>query len=556
MAIEAPKRLRCAIYTRKSTEEGLEQAFNSLDAQREACASYVLSQRHEGWALAPDHYDDGGFTGGNMDRPGLKQLLANVRAGRVDVVVVYKVDRLTRSLADFAKIVEVLDEAGASFVSVTQAFNTTNSMGRLTLNVLLSFAQFEREVISERIRDKVAASKARGMWMGGPVALGYRVEDRKLVVVPEEADRVQHIMRRYLESKNIFDLLDQLEREQVVSKVTVGRDCTMRGGVPFRRGALYHLLSNRTYLGLTVHKGKVYPGQHEAIVDQKLFEAVQAKLAERTHPRASARAKRCVSLLAGMIHDEHGRPMSPIHTQNHGRRYSYYASNAGDGSRDPLLRLPAGELDAATKARLASLLGNPHALRENLGDLEPSHLFALAGRCRDLAERVRSMSTAEVRDLLHQLGLAVRVAREQATASISAKALMALAEIQSDSDVRLTLSLPTMMTCYGHEPRLRLEPPASQAAVRDGRLVELIARGFAARDQLIVMDGDQVRAMPTTQYRHLERIARLAYLAPDIVRAVMEGRQPRSLNARTLARLGSLPLGWAEQRTKLGFASH
>jgi len=556
MASQAPKRLRCAIYTRKSTEEGLEQAFNSLDAQREACASYVLSQCHEGWALAPDLYDDGGFTGGNMDRPALKQLLADVRAGRVDVVVVYKVDRLTRSLADFAKIVEVLDEAGASFVSVTQAFNTSNSMGRLTLNVLLSFAQFEREVISERIRDKVAASKARGIWMGGPVALGYRVEDRKLIVVPEEAERVRHIMRRYLESKNIFDLLDQLERERVVSKVTVGRDGTLRGGVPFRRGALYHLLSNRTYLGLTVHKGKAYPGQHEAIVDQELFDAVQAKLAERTHPRSSARAKRCVSLLAGMIHDEHGRPMSPIHTQNHGRRYSYYASNAGDGSKDLALRLPAGELDAATKAALASLLGNPHALREKLGDLEPSHVFALADHCTDLAERLRSMSTAEVRDLLKRLTLTVRVAREHATASIGANALLALVEIQSDSDQRVTLSLPTTTTFYGHEQRLRLDPPASQAAARNARLVELIARGFAARDHLLAMNPDQVTAMPTTQYRHLERIARLAYLAPDIVRGVMDGRQPRSLNARTLARLGSLPLDWAEQRTKLGFASH
>ena len=328
MTSPAPKRLRCAIYTRKSTEEGLEQAFNSLDAQREACASYILSQRHEGWTLQPDLYDDGGFTGGNMDRPGLKQLLADVRAGSVDVVVVYKVDRLTRSLADFAKIVDVLDEAGASFVSVTQAFNTTSSMGRLTLNVLLSFAQFEREVISERVRDKVAASKAKGMWMGGPVALGYRVQERKLVVVPEEAERVREIMRRYLKSQNIFDLLEQLRRDGIVSKTVKGRDGTVRGGIPFRRGALYHLLANRTYLGLTLHKGKAYEGQHDAIVDSELFGAVQDKLAERTNPATSARAKRCISLLAGMIADEYGRPMSPYHTRNHGRRYSYYASKA------------------------------------------------------------------------------------------------------------------------------------------------------------------------------------------------------------------------------------
>ena len=337
MASSDQKRLRCAVYTRKSTDEGLEKAFNSLDAQREACAAYVLSQRHEGWTLLPDLYDDGGFTGGNMERPGMKQLLGDVRAGRVDVVVVYKVDRLTRALADFAKIVDVLDEAGASFVSVTQAFNTTTSMGRLTLNVLLSFAQFEREVISERIRDKVAASKAKGMWMGGPLALGYRVEDRKLVVVPEEAERVRHIMRRYLESANVFELLDELRRDGVVSKKTKGRDGSIRGGLPFTRGALYHLLSNPIYIGLTRHRAKTYPGQHQAIVDAELFEAVRARLAERTNLRTSPRAKRCVSLLAGMMHDEHGRPMSPYHTRNHGRRYSYYASNPGDGSKEPAL---------------------------------------------------------------------------------------------------------------------------------------------------------------------------------------------------------------------------
>src|SRR6218665_2184256 len=236
--------IRCAIYTRKSTEEGLDQEFNSLDAQREACAAYVLSQKHEGWSLLPDYYDDGGYSGGNMDRPGLKRLLADVQAGKVDVIVVYKVDRLTRALSDFSKIVDVLDAAGASFVSVTQAFNTTTSMGRLTLNVLLSFAQFEREVMGERVRDKIAASKRKGIWMGGPVPLGYDVVDRKLVINEAEAETVRHIFRRYLELGSVRELMAALAREDVRSKVMTMRDGSKRGGCHFVRGPLYCLLKN------------------------------------------------------------------------------------------------------------------------------------------------------------------------------------------------------------------------------------------------------------------------------------------------------------------------
>nr|WP_166180995.1 recombinase family protein [Altererythrobacter segetis] len=553
MASGTAKHPRCAIYTRKSTEEGLEQAFNSLDAQREACAAYILSQRHEGWTLHPDLYDDGGFTGGNMERPGLRRLLSDVRTGRVDVVVVYKVDRLTRSLADFAKIVEILDNAGASFVSVTQAFNTTNSMGRLTLNVLLSFAQFEREVISERIRDKIAASKARGMWMGGPVPLGYRVEERKLVVVPEEAERVRHVMRRYLESANVFDLLDKLRLEGVVSKVAKGRNGTIRGGVSFTRGAVYHLLANPVYIGLTRHRQKTYPGQHDAIVEAELFDAVQARLAERTNPRTSPRAKRCVSLLAGLIYDEKGRPMSPCHTRNHGRRYSYYASNKADGSKESALRLPAGELDAAVRNALTSLLANSGTLRSHLPEIEASDYFALADHCNDLAERLRAMTISEVRNLFSQLRLEAVVSRHEVAATISSQALLALADLEHHADARVSLAVPTIAATFGHEQRLRLDAPTSGAMPRDARLVELVARGFASRDQLLAMDGQELAAMRLTQYRHLERTARLAYLAPDIIRAILDGRQPKSLSARMLARLGSLPMSWSEQRVMLGF---
>ncbi|MGE0776311.1 MAG: recombinase family protein, partial [Sphingomonadaceae bacterium] len=307
----ADKKVRCAVYTRKSTEDGLDQAFNSLDAQREACAAYIVSQRHEGWTLIPDSYDDGGFSGGNMERPGLKRLLADVAAKKVDVIVIYKVDRLTRSLADFAKIVDVLDAAKASFVSITQSFNTTTSMGRLTLNMLLSFAQFEREVTGERIRDKIAASKKKGLWMGGPVPLGYEVRDRKLVVSENEAKRVRHIMQRYLELSSVRELIEELRREGHVTKIQQRVSGPHRGGIPFQRGTLFHLLKNRIYLGEIVHKGVAHPGEHPAIVDRALWNSVQDALAGRSSGSARRRNVQHPSVLTTKVFDGHDRPMTP-----------------------------------------------------------------------------------------------------------------------------------------------------------------------------------------------------------------------------------------------------
>lgn len=553
MAASTSRRLRCAIYTRKSTEEGLDQAFNSLDAQREACAAYILSQRHEGWQLVPDLYDDGGFTGGNMERPGLRQLLADVRSGRVDVVVVYKVDRLTRSLADFAKIVDVLDEAGASFVSVTQAFNTTNSMGRLTLNVLLSFAQFEREVIAERIRDKVAASKARGMWMGGSLPIGYTAIDKKLVPVPDEAETVRKIMRLYLDSANVLDLAQKLEQIGVVSKLRMGRDGQVRGGVPFTRGALHHLLSNRTYVGEVKHRGKVYPGEHEAIVDRELFDAVQTRLAERTNAPLDRGKREAVSLLAGMIHDDLGRPMSPIHTRNHGKRYRYYASNKSDGSREPALRLPAGNLDNAIRGALRAFLAD--AARISLLDVDPRQHASLITSFGALANSIDSMAIAELRKLLLQVEFCVTVSREALAAEFELAPLAAWIGVDIDTSKTIALAVSSSLTTWGHELRLRLDPPAGPSSC-DPALIQLIARGFAAKDRLLVMTQDEVRAIPSNQLQHLWRIARLAYLAPDIVKAILDGHQPRQVTARLLSRLGALPLSWVDQRKVLGFASN
>ena len=549
------KRFRCAIYTRKSTEEGLDKAFNSLDAQREACAAYVLSQQHEGWTLVPGFYDDGGFSGGNIERPALQQLLADVKAGLVDVVVVYKIDRLTRSLADFAKIVDVLDAAGASFVSVTQAFNTTNSMGRLTLNVLLSFAQFEREVIAERIRDKVAASKARGMWMGGGVPLGYRVEDRKLIVVPEEAATVRDIMKRCIRSDSIRELLIELRRDGIISKQRIARDGSKIGGIPFGRGALCWLLANRVYIGETRHKDKHYPGEHEAIVSRDLYDAVQARLAERTNPRAPAVAKHTISLLSGMIRDADGRPMSPVHTQNHGKRYRYYVSHPDYEIDTPVHRLPASDIDIAVRKAIAELLADTDQTRKLACDIDPARIAGFITHCRKLSGEIADRPTAEVRATLQQLCCAVRICADNIALSIGATALLQSAGNKAFDREPISIIIPSTLESWGQERRLRLDPPSGPSPLPDHHLVELIARSFAARDKLLGMSADEVSSMPVTGRRHLERIARLSYLAPNIISAILDGTQPRNLQARTLWRLSSLPLSWNEQHRALGFTA-
>ena len=336
---------RCAIYTRKSHEEGLDQEYNSLDAQRDACEAYVKSQAHEGWKLVRERYDDGGFSGGNLNRPALKKLLGNVRDGKVDVIVVYKIDRLTRSLMDFSKIMDVLDSSEASFAAVTQHFNTTTSMGRLTLNVLLSFAQFEREVTGERIRDKFAASKKKGIWMGGTIPLGYDVVDRKLIVNKGEAERVNLIFSRYLEFGNVTDLVQELDRKRIRNKQWISRKGNLRGGTPFQRGPMYAMLQNKIYRGNIEFKGEVYDGEHDAIVPKDLWDAVQEKLSRNRRKHSDAKAKRKSKLLEGILLDSNGHPLTPTFSVKKGnRRYSYYVSAPFVGYRKndgEVVRIPA-----------------------------------------------------------------------------------------------------------------------------------------------------------------------------------------------------------------------
>src|SRR5271156_6238860 len=316
------KLFRCAIYTRKSTEHNLDLEFNSLDAQREACEAYIKSQAHEGWRLVRTGYDDGGLSGASLDRPALHQLLTEISAGKIDIIVVYKVDRLTRSLADFAKLVELFDQHSVSFVSVTQSFNTTSSMGRLTLNVLLSFAQFEREVIGERVRDKIAASKRKGLWVGGPVPLGYATVNKKLVIVPEEAETVRTMFRLYLQCGSVGTLAEELARQNILSKVRTFASGRIKGGGPYSVGALAHFLKNRFYIGEVVYQGESYSGEHAAIIDRSPFEAVQAKLADNARVRR-LRLNDSPAILMNRIFDDRGNRMTPSHSNKEGVRYRY-----------------------------------------------------------------------------------------------------------------------------------------------------------------------------------------------------------------------------------------
>jgi site-specific DNA recombinase len=360
---EPLRRVRCAVYTRKSSEEGLEQEFNSLDAQREAAQAYVASQKSEGWACLPARYDDGGYSGGSMERPALAKLLADVEAGRVDVVVVYKVDRLSRSLLDFTRIIEIFDRHGVSFVSVTQQFNTTTSMGRLTLNILLSFAQFEREIIGERIRDKVAAAKKKGKHTGGMPVLGYDIVNHKLVVNEKEAELVRHIFRRFLQLGSAVRLANELNAEGRRTKAWTTLKGRVNEGRPWNVGHIYRLLNNRTYNGEVVHKDKVYPGEHQAIVPRELWDEVQASLAGNYHSRANATRSETPAMLKGLVRCGHcGGSMGITFTKRHGRQYRYYLCvTAAKQGYDacPVKSVAAGEIEKAVLDQLRAVFRSP-----------------------------------------------------------------------------------------------------------------------------------------------------------------------------------------------------
>ena len=558
----ADKVFRCAVYTRKSTEDGLEQEFNSLDAQYAACAAYALSQQHEGWVLNPERYDDGGFSGGNMERPGLKRLMADVAAGKVDIILLYKIDRLTRSLADFAKIVEVLDKAGASFVSITQSFNTTTSMGRLTLNMLLSFAQFEREVTGERIRDKIAASKRRGMWMGGPVPLGYDVQDRKLVVNQVEAELVRHIMRRYLALGSVAELVDELAHEGHRTKLQVRTSGPHRGGCAFRRGTLYHLLSNQIYRGKLVHKGEYFDGEHEAIVPEELWDEVQAVLAGRAQGHARRLKAKHPSLLVGKLFDGEGRAMSPNHATKPGVRYRYYNTRSDQLDGTPAWRVSAHDLEQLVCTRIAELLVDHHALCALLGEAaEDAQLVQKVIAAGDvMAAQLRSGSHATRAPIIEVAVELILLRDDEIDIAVSTAGLLGVLGVETDDHPAgspLHLSCPATKVRRGHQLRLVIPAPATLASpvVRDDKLVVLVAEAHSAGQLLKNNPTKSIAEISKGEGRcraRLTQLVALSCLAPDIVTAIIEGRQPPSLTARSLLAI-ELPLAWRDQRTALGF---
>ena len=533
-----PHSIRCAVYTRKSTEEGLDQAFNSLDAQREACVAYIASQRHEAWTLVDEHCDDGGFSGGSMVRPALQDLLKAVAAGEVDVIVVYKVDRLTRSLADFAKIVEILDKQGASFVSVTQSFNTTSSMGRLTLNVLLSFAQFEREVTGERIRDKIAASKAKGMWMGGPVPCGYRVEDRRLVVVDEDADLVRMLFRRYLELGSVTLLAAELESKGIKTPVRISSKGNAQGGAAFSRGMLYHMLRNVLYIGEVAHKGALFKGQHEPIIEQTVFDAAGQLLDGNAHERRMGTTVEHPALLTGLLWTDDGRRLTPTHSNKKGLRYHYYATMA--------------KAETAAQSLSKSIAKTkPRAVRIPAGDIEGLLTAQLKARLQHVANEA-----GDEHDPITHIDRAL-VQQYIAQVAVSHDAVE-IAFAGSGTAAARTVAIPAQLVRSGKGKTLAIAPDhnAVPQSNPDPSLIKLIVKAHLAREALESSGGAPLNAIASKlgySHDYTLTLLRIAYLAPEITATILAGRQPNTLNRTRLARISSLPIEWQSQRQMLGF---
>jgi DNA invertase Pin-like site-specific DNA recombinase len=535
--------IRCAIYTRKSTEEGLDQDFNSLHAQREACEAFIKSQRHEGWSAVSTKYDDGGYSGGSMERPALKRLLMDVAERKVDIIVVYKVDRLTRSLADFAKMVESFDSHGVSFVSVTQQFNTTTSMGRLTLNVLLSFAQFEREVTGERIRDKISASKKKGMWMGGMPPPGYRVKRRKLVIHKNEAAIVRKIFALYLQLKNTSALYRKLQSEEIVRPKAVTNSGYRYGGRHFSRGALRLLLSNPLYVGEVHHAGHIYPGQHQAIVDKSLWTKVQEILAATSHDYKIGKNATDPSLLAGLLQDASGNQFKSDHSRKGSRRYRYYSCNGAK-----VIRLPASELERALLSALTRLLQDKVKLIRLFNLKRSENIGLCLESAKKSATALRDGLPHEKRDVLLQL--LKRVIFKRKSLTIEVKREMFLGTTGKTKTV--SIDVPISIKQRGVETRLIIEGETETPAYRDPALIRTLARAVSWFDDLAsgrVKDFSDLGSQEGLTRSVVGRTCLLAFLAPELIEQILAGRQPLKMRARNLLREVSIPDSWSEQRS-------
>jgi DNA invertase Pin-like site-specific DNA recombinase len=559
----ADKRVRCAIYTRKSSEEGLEQSFNSLDAQREACRAYILSQKHEGWTALISLYDDGGFSGGTMERPALQRLLADITAAKIDTVVVYKVDRLTRSLGDFSKIIEVFDSHGVSFVSVTQHFNTTTSMGRLTLNVLLSFAQFEREVTGERIRDKIAASKKKGMWMGGSVPQGYDCVERRLVINLEEASIVRKIFREYLRLGCVSRLKIQLDQKQIRSKARVSAAGRTYGGATYSRGALYHLLNNRIYIGEIVHRGIVHPGLHEAIVPRDLWNKVESRLKQNNRAHRSEKSRSTPSLLIGKLFDTDGKRFTPTHAVKNAKRYRYYTSQTvvrNDGIKPAIARLPAQELEQFVISQVGLLLQTPS--RFTAGMKNSPVKGAATERIEHLAKQWPKLETSKQHGVVRNILKRVTVGQTTVWIEIDRIRLLATLLGQSADSLRsssspkleiLRLTGDFRILRRGNE--LRLISPDVESPVQEKRvpsLVKAMARAHSWYERIVTGEFttvNQVAQKSGLTLRYVRCILQCGHLSPQIVEALLAGKHRPNLTLKEF--LQGIPLDWREQEMKI-----
>lgn len=551
MAAEKPEPRRCAIYTRKSSEEGLEQDFNSLDAQRESCEAYILSQVGEGWKLIKDRYDDRGFSGGNVKRPGLQQLLTDISAGKVDIIVVYKVDRLTRSLPDFAKIVEVFDEKSVSFVSVTQQFNTTTSMGRLTLNMLLSFAQFEREVTGERIRDKIAASKKKGLWMGGLVPLGYEADGRTLKIIPEEAETVRTIFTLYRDLRSSWKVKQEADRLGLRTKLRTFKDGRTSGGMAFRYGHIHRLVHNPLYIGQIQHKGVVHEGQHDAIIDPELWAATRFGKSTESERRGKRKAKPIPYPLRGKLFDEAGVELRGDSSKKGGRRYRYYLSVTPSSSdrrteediERPTWRISAPEIEGLVDRGIRQLLSEPARL---------AHAAIESGIPESDVPRLieqSSRSTAKPTALL-----------ERAQLHTSHVAIWLEPSRIADGAVGcIRHEVPMEIRRRGVETRLVLSGEGANAAPSsiDPALAKVVARArawFLCLAEGRVSSLEELGRREGLSDRYLGAIMPLAFVSPKLTREILEGRHPGDLTADSLIKRMHLPLDWRKQNDLLGLA--
>ncbi|PSL14822.1 recombinase family protein [Shimia abyssi] len=537
------RRIRCAVYTRKSSEEGLEQDFNSLHAQREACEAYITSQKQEGWEILPDHYDDGGISGGHLTRPALQRLMQAVDEKRVDQIVVYKIDRLTRSLADFAKLVDRLDAAETSFVSVTQSFNTATSMGRLTLNMLLSFAQFEREVTSERIRDKIAASKRKGMWMGGHVPLGYRADGRTLKIDETEAPTIQALYDLYRKLGSVRKVKDRADALGLRTRRRERSGARVSGGIPFDRGHLHHILSNPIYAGRIRHKGQVYDGQHPAIIDPQAWDRVQELLQNGAAISRGSRKKTITSPLAGKLFDETGDRLTPSHSRKNGKRLRYYVSRrviAGGCEQHPdAWRLPAEQVEGVLTKLVGRHLGRPDAVTSMTQGLSAAEIKATAEKL------TKCISSADCLNLIERVHLRPGAMRIQLDPQALTTQLECLSGQINASE--LTIEAPFQMRRRGVELKLHLGDPPQEV---DKTLVRNIAKG--RRWLAMIIDGKsfpEIAEVENVSTRRVQGIAGLALLAPDILDAITLGEQPGGLTTDYLIKTRFSAV-WSEQRTQ------